>query len=129
MFYNLPRDVKNHQISRIMKQSHERFDHAATVENYLLLYVMMSGLDMLICRRFFEILIPPVTISKGRPAFLHFCFNTPRLDFIPRTGKKSRPVFASKTGWGVLFMPRPILNVFFRLQTDPGHRCKNFALY
>ena len=41
MFYNLPRDVKNHQISRIIKQSHERFDHAVTVEQYLLLYEKM----------------------------------------------------------------------------------------
>ncbi|WP_321491320.1 hypothetical protein [uncultured Desulfobacter sp.] len=41
MFYNLPRDVKNHHISRIMKQSHERFDHAETVENYLLVYEKM----------------------------------------------------------------------------------------
>ena len=41
MFYNLPRDVKNHQISRIMNQSHERFDHAVTAEQYLLLYEKM----------------------------------------------------------------------------------------
>jgi len=40
-FYKLPRDVKNHQISRIIKQSHERFDHAVTVEQYLLLYEKM----------------------------------------------------------------------------------------
>ncbi|MCW8800546.1 MAG: glycogen/starch synthase [Desulfobacter sp.] len=41
MFYNLPREVKTHQISRIMKQSHEMFDHAVTVEQYLLLYEKM----------------------------------------------------------------------------------------
>ena len=37
----LPKNLKNHQISRIMKQSHEMFDHAVTVEQYLLLYEKM----------------------------------------------------------------------------------------
>lgn len=41
MFYNLPGDVKNHQVSRIMKQTHERFDRAVTVEHYLFLYEKM----------------------------------------------------------------------------------------
>ena len=41
VFYNLPRNIKNHQISRIMQQSHERFDHAGAIEQYLLLYEKM----------------------------------------------------------------------------------------
>ena len=41
IFYNLPRDIKNYQISWIMKQSRERFDHAVTAEQYLLLYEKM----------------------------------------------------------------------------------------
>ncbi|WP_020588725.1 glycogen/starch synthase [Desulfobacter curvatus] len=41
MFYELPRDVKDPQLSRIMKQSHGRFDHSVTAEHYLLLYEKM----------------------------------------------------------------------------------------